>query len=518
VTQSLSIDVDELLALTPELDEIANYAAAALERLRLTLSNAGAYWGTGQTGTQFAATFQPDSEQALRYMEELVSSLQSQAEYVRSTVSQIQAQDLLNARQVAAPVQDTAGSAPAAAANSPQSSSAPVDLMSTTAPASAAVSPSTANSGAPSSADAGTTAPSNQSQPPSNADGSAGPQPANGSPAQAVPAYPQAAAAAEAQPRPRAASRGSSAANATPEPEADDSPWAGSAAEDSPWSTHSARPPSGAAASEMPGRPAARRASGEGDEEAAGKPGGRAQADAAREAEAEQANPNTALAAALAARHGIEVLGFDSPGVDEHTAREFAAAVDDMLAAYPVIDLRTVAIDALDDGEVTRTTWGIESGTVRPAPHTARITFALAAAVGPGTFAAAVAEAVDAGYLSRGVQTRPVYYAVVREFGHALDIAGSFRARAAAQRSLIAEYFSTAAPDPGAVRLATMVDGYRLWRAQVSGACFDGPRLDPAMALADAFTEIQLRGGDAGQPAKALHRLLVEAARVTAIG
>ncbi|MFJ1457236.1 WXG100 family type VII secretion target [Nocardia sp. N2S4-5] len=72
----------------------------------------------------------------------------------------------------------------------------------------------------------------------------------------------------------------------------------------------------------------------------------------ARAAVSTSRDPRVLIAEALAARRGIAVTGFDAPHVDEAAVRQFAAAVDDLLDAFPTLGLRAVRIAELEEPDV----------------------------------------------------------------------------------------------------------------------------------------------------------------------
>lgn len=194
------------------------------------------------------------------------------------------------------------------------------------------------------------------------------------------------------------------------------------------------------------------------------------------------------------------MVGFDRPGLDPEVLLELAAAVDDVLTRHPYIDLREVAV-APCGGETSQLEWGRADGATGPATFVHRIVLDSRIARDPRPFVEYVRGAVRSGLLARGSQTRPIYSTVVREFGHALDVMGLFRARAAVEPALIVEY--------------SRRDRSRIaeWRNEMSGCSFHNNRLHPGMAMADAFTEVFLEGAAARPPARVLHDLLVATAQ-----
>lgn len=205
------------------------------------------------------------------------------------------------------------------------------------------------------------------------------------------------------------------------------------------------------------------------------------------------------LARTLAQRHGVEVVGFDLPDLDEVPVREFAAAVDRVLTDYPMIVVDVVAVGDLGagGGPVCWRRESRKSGTVRSIVLDERTAVVSS---GPATERDSVA-----------VSERSRLYAdTVRAFGAALDDAGGGVARVRAQRVLIAEYMRGVAGRY--TTLAELVRGYRQWRAGLVGAVSEIGRFEIGRALGAGFAEVVLRGGQACAPARALHTLLVDAA------
>ncbi|MFE3444467.1 hypothetical protein ACFXNW_15675 [Nocardia sp. NPDC059180] len=188
------------------------------------------------------------------------------------------------------------------------------------------------------------------------------------------------------------------------------------------------------------------------------------------------------IAGQMAARHGLEIIGFDAAGIGPHIVQEIAAAVDDMLARYPL---------ALQGIEITDPSGSVPARTVRIAspaiPPAAKIWMVLDGSALAMSAQQAGAASTRKWLRKRRNADRPVYSAVVREYGSALDAAGGFRARHQAQRLLIAESLR------GSKDLAFSP-------------------LNPALALVDAFTAVALAGERAGTPAKELHDILVKIA------
>lgn len=205
------------------------------------------------------------------------------------------------------------------------------------------------------------------------------------------------------------------------------------------------------------------------------------------------------LARMLAQRHGVEVVGFDLPDLQELPVREFAAAVDRVLTDYPMIVVDVVAVADLgtDAGPVC---WKRESrkpGTVRSITLDQRTA---CASSGPATASDSAAES----------ERSRLYADTVRAFGPALDDTGGGSAQARAQHVLIAEYMRGVAGRY--TTLVELVRGYRQWRAELIGTTTETGRFDMRRALGAGFAEVVLQGSQACAPARTLHTLLVDAA------
>lgn len=181
----------------------------------------------------------------------------------------------------------------------------------------------------------------------------------------------------------------------------------------------------------------------------------------------------------MVVRHGLTLVGFESPGPSEATLHELLSVVEALLAKYP-IDLRGIAITDNPSGAVRgdRGDGSADSGVWM------------------------ILQSADSERHS----------SVVRAFGQALDIAGELRARGMAQHSLIGEYLRISGHRSGD-RLSGVVSGYRRWRGQLPGCGSVTCRFDPATALAEAFVEVELQAAEASAPAKILHEVLVRTAQ-----
>ncbi|WP_280382507.1 hypothetical protein [Nocardia wallacei] len=216
-------------------------------------------------------------------------------------------------------------------------------------------------------------------------------------------------------------------------------------------------------------------------------------------------------AQALATRHLLRIEGFDHSGITEDTVRELAAAVDHVLGTYRFLRLQGISITDLGGSAVCRAGWThAESTRGKPLPwlHLDRSVIDNAAKPVERYCAAEEFNGANATPVAR-----PLYSAVITAFGQIMVKAAGPRPLRLAQRFLITEYQRISGPWDDTDRLARIVRGYREWRAQLPGHGQIGGLFDPPVALAAAFTEVEMRGEAAGGPAKVLHRLLVEAVR-----
>ncbi len=177
----------------------------------------------------------------------------------------------------------------------------------------------------------------------------------------------------------------------------------------------------------------------------------------------------------MAARLDLEIVGFDRDGVDVHIVREIASALEDLVTRYP-IRLGGIEISERREDAATIERAPSEESTLwvvldradlsqPPAPTTTRSRWRW-----PG----------------RRFAERAIRTAVVREYARVLDRAGGLRARDQAWQTLLTE--------------------------SLRGGRSTYGLLDPAQALVEGFTEVELRGNRAGATAKLLHDALTKAA------
>lgn len=207
------------------------------------------------------------------------------------------------------------------------------------------------------------------------------------------------------------------------------------------------------------------------------------------------------LARTLAEHHDVQVVGFDTPGLQVPVVREFLAAVDRVLTDYPVIALDAVAVAELD-AESGPVRWSRGSSDTPGTGARRSITLDQWTAQEPRRATGTAESDAESAELE-------IYMATLREFGRALDFAGGGLARRQAQRVLIAEYLRL---EPGRhSTLAEVVSGYRRWRAELAGDATAAGGFDVSRALGAAFADVVLRGDEASLQARALHAVLVDA-------
>ncbi|MEU1549295.1 WXG100 family type VII secretion target [Nocardia sp. NPDC005745] len=211
------------------------------------------------------------------------------------------------------------------------------------------------------------------------------------------------------------------------------------------------------------------------------------------------------IAREMAARHNIEIVGFDAAGIAAATVQDIADAVDTVLprmqAALRGIEIRDVtgSLSAVENRGSAE-----QSGAVAP-----WIVLAHSAVLDPRMLAGRSRATTRSGAARR----RPMYAAILRELGAAIDLTGGFRAHKEAQRALITEYVRI--NDPRGETLSRVVAGYKRWRAQLGDNCFEQGLFLPGRALAEGFAAVESSEDEANGPQKVLGRLLVTMSRAT---
>ncbi|WP_328394389.1 hypothetical protein [Nocardia sp. NBC_00416] len=189
------------------------------------------------------------------------------------------------------------------------------------------------------------------------------------------------------------------------------------------------------------------------------------------------------LAADMARGHGLKIRGFENGYLDADIVHEIAAALDDLLAKYPV-PLYGIEVAEQREDTIRRE----RKKAAEPGPGgrprvwitLERTELASSSAPGPGQTRRLFRRSDTGG--------RPVHAAVVRAFAAALDEAGGYRARQEAWRIMMADSLS-------------------------GGPSIGQGLLDPRRALIEGFVEVELRGKRAGESAKTLHEALLKMAQ-----
>lgn len=534
MNDEMRLDPDKLRQHSARLAELGDRMGQSHAGLRDSLTRAEGCWGDDHLGMAFAKDFKPQADQLLAGLQAMEESLRSTASGIVDTVRDFEAQDLGAADRIqeAAEVPDSRQLDNSTATN-PSGNTEPLSATdrAVTPPA---PTESSSSPGGPRTSDA-------SSRPRSPE----GPQRSNPSAGQPGPSGgPHRADNSGRRPSSSSVSPRATTGDHRPGPpgvprtrEANPSVDAGrrqtqpggrsSAATGKPGAAEPARPNSRYDApprmpkqAEQPSTGGARRRS---EQRKAGNPG--------------DAAVLGWLARMLTEKHGVEVIGFDAPGLDVSVMREFVAAVDRVLSDYPVVTLDVVLVADLDDNAGV-VQWNPHDGdAVRWNPHDAGVLQwkpqdagdtgeGDAGSVGrnPEPRSAAAPRPTRSVTLGRRTAQQPrpdaavtesqteqlqVYVVTVAELGRALDFAGDGVARWKAQRTLIAEYLHRE------VRLgstlAEVVHGYQRWRGQLTGDTGDRG-FDVDAALGAAFAEVVVRGDEASVPAVALHELLVATA------
>lgn len=552
--QSLRVDTDLLRSLTPELAAIADAAQQELTRLKDRLATEGECWGNDEPGRVFGDTYEPAAEDGITGFENLVHNLRGMSTGVAGVDDTFQNKDHELGSQIRdqpdsfepstfAPISPSPGQPgwnpqpqPVTTPNDTEASPAPgVTAPVRTDTPEVPVQPNvpgyqpTGNPASPFQPNAGNYGPSAT---PDLPDQDPGPSTAAAPPARdpAAPSAPAPSSPASQMPTPPAATPPS--ATTTPKAGPPDPAASRSRPPDSRWT----RPPSDTPwLRSAPGTPWSRNLPGSpspgqvfpprrtGPEPNAAKSAKSGKGAEPRQPKRVSAKPErsrvrtdpaaVAAAQALAARHGLRIIGFETSGAEKRTVDELAAAVDAILGKYPFLDLAGIEITDLRDGNVSRVAWdrAVDEGQERvPGGWILLDRFLMA---NPALLSEKLAAAARAGDRVAGSEGRSMYASIVRDLGRIMEAAAGSLVRQLAQRSLIMEYRRISGPWDRGDTLAAVVRGYREWRGELSSACFSGGRFDPRAAVVEAFTEVELHGDSACGPAKVLHRLAIEHVR-----
>lgn len=541
--EQFSADISGLRSRVPKFDQIAAEVAAVVDQLRDAVAGADEPWGHDDVGRAFGELFGPEEQQTLSELDSLTEVVHQAGSDLRDLADNVEDLDFASSRQIDEANQENrtgpislARGTPVASVPAPEDTSMTSDQVSTPAPAvwpdarvpagetpvstSSDESPLGTQQGHPDQGgQSGKGAPTSGIETPGGAGHNTTPDNVGGAPTSERARH---AGTPWSSPPPER-STGKNAA-ASPSPSAGGgTPWSNAAREGGPprvtapaSSRSDTPPPSQSRPPAQPGKAA------------------KAQSQPATKRSDEQVESIAArLARELAERHGVRAFGFETAGVPSQVLTAVVTAVDDVLPRYPEIALRAIGIDTLPEGELTRLTWDealapdegcdkrdatdrtaavAEPPANEPVGRSARIVLAAHAATDPKELARSISAGDRAGILAPGCAERPVYSAIVRELGNALDSVGGFRARAQAQRALVASHLDRWLPTER-TSLGATVAAFKEWRSQLPGRSFHHGRFEPAAALEEAFTAVVLDPVDPPEPARVLHRLLVSASR-----
>ncbi|WP_051757315.1 hypothetical protein [Nocardia sp. NRRL WC-3656] len=526
----LRLDLAGLRERAARLAELADRVGQTHAGLRDCLEQAHGSWGDDNMGRQFAEQFTPHADQTLANVRDMAKGLHSTAAGIVGVANEFDAQDAGNAARLADAAGDLdpgTGSSATLAPDNAAGTPSPVDAG-PQLPYDHAEGPPARNSpvaGGPAHPTGGA---QRADQPPAG-----GSQSPNGSPARTVPPNGAQSRSPWNQDRPESAPSGrekqppagdsgrrsssvsapSSSSSGLPPADRRAAPRAADASSgsraaptkrgDTPWGGQPPRPPAAPGRADTPGKTGSPGKPEENPRHGSPPRDNRPSRDKARPGDRRRSREQPSdpmigwLARTLAERHGVQVTGFDTPGLQLPPVRDFVAAVDRVLTDYPMIGLGTVAVAELG-GELGMVRWSREPGAEGA---TDSMTIDLRTAQEP---AAATPTTEPGGEPARS----DIYPATLREFGRALDAAGGGVARKQAQRVLIAEYLRRQ-PDR---TLAEVVSGYRDWRAELAGKASFSGEFDVGEALGFAFAEVVQHGAEAGIQARLLHAVLIAAA------
>ncbi|MBY8862067.1 hypothetical protein K7711_36710 [Nocardia sp. CA2R105] len=540
MSESLWVDTGAMRASARELDQVADETARMVAELKAALGQEGDCWGNDEPGETFAKTYVPGEKQGMEGMDNLVAAVRAMGVDLRNITDSFENQDDSGATQVrtadpantgtsttdpppissptsgypnqsARPTQQSTGSpgTPTTAADNtgsgPSDSAArPATSTNQQQPA-ARQQPGSSESGSPGNSSAPADDGSNADQ--QQADQQQPTEPAPSTAAPNTPATP-ATRGADARTSTTPANPNAAARNISARPAAA-TPWARNAARSSTPETANSpesRTPPRVSPPRKPDRPPSPAKPGE--EKRRATP-------ARREPAAVRPRPETddealRILREMAARHGLEITGFEATGVAEQTAQDIADAVDAVLTKYSIL-LRGIAIAAsgpmshVENRCATDISYSGADFSQTPEPW---IVLTRAAVEDPGLLIERDRVATRS---ADKTERRPMYATMLLELGHVLDLTGRLRARHEAQRALITEYLRISGAQ--ANNLGHIVSGYKRWRAQLDDYSFDNDALSPGRALAAGFAAVEMHGGKARGPAKVLHRLLVVMAR-----
>jgi hypothetical protein len=219
----------------------------------------------------------------------------------------------------------------------------------------------------------------------------------------------------------------------------------------------------------------------------------------------------------LKTRHPhLEIVGFnDDHNPDIRAVQEFAEAIDDMLTAYPEVVLTKVSITKPPPGMGDAWAWATPSPTSGGYMSAAIDLNADMATDWPGCRQSMENEVLN--NWAFGDPSRPVYSAIIHEFGHAVDFATlkSLREKEATHENIklvLVELWYNTAPDVEyGTWLREQLTKYSFLDPNEQYSDVDPSELHPFEVLAEAFTDVELNGDNARETSKALHTLMRDA-------
>ncbi|MFD7841582.1 hypothetical protein ACFV4K_01400 [Nocardia sp. NPDC059764] len=205
---------------------------------------------------------------------------------------------------------------------------------------------------------------------------------------------------------------------------------------------------------------------------------------------------------------GIPTVGLHLAS-DVETVREYGRALEDMMAQHPGVKPKSVEIGPIpeDSDAIAGVYPSREDGRLVPG----RMVFNERWATDATGLDARIHDKVEQGKHVAGSDARPVYSAIVHEFGHVLDYAGERAARHELTDILAAHFEAT--------RSGSLdVDAFTEWLHQLPEYAFDEKgALHHGEALAEAFRDVTLNGRDAAEPSQVMYQMLRIAAQDTGV-
>ncbi len=224
------------------------------------------------------------------------------------------------------------------------------------------------------------------------------------------------------------------------------------------------------------------------------------------------------------------IEGFSAPGIDTRTAKEIESNLIEFRGKYPHSDVHSLHIDDHDEGVLATTDQMVRrmtDGAGRRIPVGSRVTFSKQFAQNRPRLLETIRKCVDEKFHPHlsDVQNNATGSILWHEFGHVLSNDGKLTALAKADRALFDHFVQTRGhtgssletleqyfQSQGGDELARTWKPFGEWRSQLSRYSFWNGRLDPDEALAEAFSNVEMSGARATEPAQVLHKLLVDEA------